>query len=164
LSFIETDRLLLRSWLPADVEPLAAIYGDPEVVAMLPFGVRDVPQTRDIIARMTADYEREGIALWPVVLKSTGELIGSCGLMGTRGGSVAEIGFAFARAFWGKGFAHEAAQATIEFGRGSLHMREIFALVRFENQRCVALMHRLGMRFDRVVRAKRADLLRYVTP
>jgi [ribosomal protein S5]-alanine N-acetyltransferase len=164
VSFIETERLLMRTWLPADVEPLAAIYGDPEVVAMLPFGVRDVEQTRAIVARMTADYERDGLALWPVVLKSTGAMIGTCGLMGPRGERLAEIGFAFARAYWGQGYAYEAARATIEFGRAELGKNQIFALVRFENQRCVGLMHRLEMRFDRVVRAKRADLLRYVAP
>lgn len=163
MSFIETDRLLMRTWLPADLEPLAAIYGDPDVVAMLPFGVRTLEQTREIIAKMTADYEREGLALWPVVLKSTGELIGTCGLMGTRGDRTAEIGFAFGRAYWGKGYAFEAAGATIELGRKGLGKQQIVALVRFGNERCIRLVNRVGMRFDRVVRARKHDLLRYVT-
>lgn len=163
MSFIETPRLLLRTWLPADEAPLAAIYGDPAVVAMLPFGVLDLQQTREKIATMAADYEREGLALWPVVLKSNGELIGVCGLMGKRGESEAEFGIAIARTHWGEGYASEAARATIDFGVGALGKTRIIALVRFENQRCVKLMHRVGMRFDRVVRMRRADLLRYVS-
>lgn len=163
MSYIETSRLILRTWLlPADVEPLAAMYGDPEVVSMLPFGVRSVEQTREIIARMVADYEREGLSLWPVVLKSTGALIGTCGLVGSRTDKTAELGFAFGREYWGQGYAFEAARATIDFGLQVLGKREIFALVQPENQRCVRLVNRLGMRFDRVVRAKRRDLLRYV--
>ena len=162
MSFIETPRLLLRTWLPADVEPLAEIYGDPEVTRYLPFGVRSIDQTREAIAKMVADYEREGESLWPVVLKESGVLIGACGLMGARTSPEAELGFAFARAAWGHGYALEAAHATLNFGFSALGKREIGALVQFENKRCIELMHRLEMRFDRVVRANRADLLRYV--
>ncbi len=149
MSYIETARLLLRTWLPADIAPLAAIYGDTEEA------------TRAAVERMSRDYERDGMSLWPVVLKTSGTLIGACGLIGVRDGEQAELGLTLARAYWGEGYAYEAGAATLAFGFATLRARSIVALVGFENARCIRLVNRLGMRFDRVVRERRRELLRY---
>lgn len=166
MSYIETERLILRTWMPGDAPALAAIYGDPDTMKYILSGTKTLEQTRATIVQMIEAHERDGCSMWPVVLKESSELIGSCGLMKTDRDGVLELGFAFAPQARGKGYAYEAAQGVLAFGFEQLHARSIIALVHLFNEPAVALVNKLGMRFDRVVRMKRAqrgaDVLRYV--
>lgn len=166
MSYIETERLIIRTWMPADVASLAAIYGDAETMQYILSGTKTLEQTREAIAKMVEAHERDGCSMWPVVLKENSELIGSCGLMKTDEDGKLELGFAFAPAARGHGYAIEAARGVLDFGFNQLHARTIVALVHFFNAPSIALAYKLGMQFDRVVRMKRgnrgADVLRYV--
>jgi len=166
MSYIETERLIVRTWMPNDASALAAIYGDPDTMKYILSGAKTLEQTRVAIAQMIEAQERDGCSMWPVVLKENSELIGSCGLMKTDEAQVLELGFAFAPQARGKGYAYEAARGVLAFGFGQLRARSVIALVSPFNARAVALVNKLGMRFDRVVRMHRAqrgaDVLRYV--
>ena len=166
MSYIETQRLIVRTWMPNDASALAAIYGDPETMKYILSGTKTLEQTRTAIAEMIAAQERDGCSMWPVVLKENSALIGSCGLMKTDEAHVFELGFAFAPQARGKGYAYEAARGVLAFGFGQIHARSIIALTDPFNTPSIALINKLGMRFDRVVRMKRgqrgADVLRYV--
>jgi len=167
MSYIETERLIVRTWMPSDAPALAAFYGDPETMKYILSGTKTLEQTRAAIAQMIEAQERDGCTIWPVVLKENSELIGSCGLMTTDEPQVLELGFAFASQARGKGYAYEASRGVLAFGFEQLHARSIIALVSPFNARAIALVNKLGMRFDRVVRMKRAqrgaDVLRYVS-
>lgn len=166
MSYIETERLILRTWMPHDAPALAAIYGDAETMRHIGTGApRTAEETRASLERMIDENERYGTSIWPVLLKETSALIGTCGLMHTSDDGVLELGFAFAREASGKGYAYEAARAVVGFGFAQLHARQIEALVHPFNARSIRLINKLGMSFDRVVRVTRAgaghDLLRY---
>ena len=165
MSYIETDRLILRTWMSGDAPALAAIYGDPDTMKYILSGTKTLEQTRALIVQMAEAQERDGCSMWPVVLKENSELIGSCGLMKTERAGVYELGFAFAPQARAQGYAYEAAHGVLAFGSDHLHARSIIALVHPSNEPAVALINKLGMRFDRVVRIKRAqrgaDVLRY---
>ncbi len=166
MSYIETERLLLRTWMALDAAPLAAIYGDPETMQYILSGTKTLEQTREAIANMAQANERDGCAMWPVVLKTSSELIGSCGLMKTDQPGELELGFVFARSARGHGYAIEAARGVLEFAFHRPDTRSVVALVHPFNAPSIALVNKLGMGFDRVVRMKRgnrgADVLRYV--
>ncbi|HTV91920.1 MAG TPA: GNAT family N-acetyltransferase [Verrucomicrobiae bacterium] len=166
MSYIETERLLLRTWMPSDAAPLAAIYGDPETMQYILTGTKTLEQTREAIAKMVEADERDGCSMWPVVLKESSELIGSCGLMKTEEPGALELGFVFAPAARGHGYALEAARGVLDFAFSQLRARRVIALVHPFNAPSIALVNTLGMPFDRVVRMKRgnrgADVLRYV--
>ena len=165
MSYIETERLLLRTWMPSDVVPLAAMYGDAETMQYILSGTKTLEQTREAIAKMVEADERDGCALWPVVLKENSELIGSCGLMKTDRPGELELGFMFAPAARGHGYAIEAARAVMDFAFSRPDVRSVIALIDPLNARSIALIYKLGMHFDRLVRMKRgnrgADVLRY---
>ena len=116
MSYIETERLIVRTWMSGDAPALAAIYGDPETMKYILSGTKTLEQTRALIVQMGEAQERDGCSMWPVVLKESSELIGSCGLMKTERERVLELGFAFAPQARGKGYAYEAA-------RGRAHLR-----------------------------------------
>ena len=166
MSYIETDRLIVRTWRPNDAPALHAIYGDPDTMRYILSGTKTLEETRTAIGQMFEAQERDGCSMWPVVRKDNSELIGSCGLMKTATPGELELGFAFATPARRQGYAFEAARAVMDFGFKQLHADTINALVHPFNEPAVGLVNKLGMRFDKVVRAKRGqrggDYLRYV--
>ena len=161
MSFIETERLILRTWMDSDLEALAAIYADPEVTRFLPGGARSREAVREWIDRAIQAQDRDGFSLWPVVRKSDHRLIGMCGFLRRSAESPIEIGFALEAGAWGQGLGEEAARAALDYGRGVLGLREVAALVDPRNRASVRLINRLGMRFDRVQRVGGREVLRY---
>ncbi len=150
--------------MPSDADAWAAIACDERVLRYLP--VSGPPSPSDIdawIARQIDEQEREGFSCWPVLRKRDGVLVGRCGLHRLPDGEV-EIAWVFSSGVWGNGYANEAATAVMAFATEHLALARAVALVDPRNAASIALAHRLGMSFDRVVRAYRRDLLRYLTP
>ena len=72
-----------------------------------------------------------------------------------------EVAWIFERAVWGEGYATEAARAVLDYARDVAHLRGLVALIDPRNRASVSVAHRLGLAFDRVVRAYKRDMLRY---
>ncbi|HEY1653993.1 MAG TPA: GNAT family N-acetyltransferase [Candidatus Tumulicola sp.] len=162
---VETERLTLRPWIDADVEPMIAIFGDAETVRYVGKGYQrgfTADETRKMVARMRDRCERDSTCIWPVILKQTGALIGECGLFPVADSQDIEIAYVFAPEARGRGYAVEAGSAVLAYAFETLGLRRVVALVHAGNARSIAVIRRLGMRFDRVVRVFQADALRYV--
>ncbi len=154
---------MLRTWMPGDAPRWLEIMSDPDVRAFSPAGAPPTPDAmRAAVERMMEEEEREGFSVWPVIRKEDGRLIGRCGLHRLPDGSV-EIVWSLEREAWGNGYATEAAAAVLAYARGTLGLERVAALIDPRNARSIALAHRLRLRFDRLVRAYRRDLLRYVS-
>jgi RimJ/RimL family protein N-acetyltransferase len=87
---LETERLLLREFVPEDVDALAAVLSDPETMRYYP-AVLDRAGVVAWIERNRRRYADDGHGLWAMVLKSCGEVIGDCGLTRQRVDGVDEI-------------------------------------------------------------------------
>ncbi|HEY8313502.1 MAG TPA: GNAT family N-acetyltransferase [Candidatus Baltobacteraceae bacterium] len=161
MSFIETQRLLIRKWMPSDVDAATAIYGDPEVMRFIPVGPLSREQTARMIERFVDEDERSGFGLWPVIAKETGAIVAECGLHTLAETGEVEIGWLFARDAWGKGYATEAGRAVLEFGFGEARLRRIVCLIDRENHRSVAVANRLQFHYDRIGRYYNRDLMKY---
>jgi RimJ/RimL family protein N-acetyltransferase len=144
---IETDRLRLRGWREADVEPLTKIRADPQVGRWL--GYPDPAKTAETIAAFVANWGRDGFGMWAVEVKQSGEFIGRVGLIHhddwTMSAHDAEIGWTLARSAWGNGYATEAARAVLEWARARGAPRQIISITRPDNVRSRAVMERLGL-------------------
>lgn len=150
--------------MASDEAALAEIFGDGETMRYIGKGYPNGltrEQARTALTTMTQRYERDGIGVWPVVLKETGKLIGACGLQPLPNSRDVEIAYILDRAERGKGYAFEAASAVMEFGFRDQDFARIVAVVHPFNAPSIALVRRLGMEFDRVVRAYQNDLLKY---
>jgi RimJ/RimL family protein N-acetyltransferase len=161
MSFIETERLIMRTWMHSDLDAAAAIYGDPNVTRYLRGGVRTREQVREWIETTIEMQDREGFSLWPVVRKTDGRVVGICGIFRRPGETGVEIGWAFERAAWGSGYGIEAARAALDYAADVLGMKHVAAIVDKRNRSSISLINRLGMRFDRVVRAAGCEMMRY---
>ena len=147
---LRTPRLLLREWHDDDREPFAALSADPEVMRYLP-PLPDRAASDQFIARMREHNDERGFAYWAVELPGEAALIGAIGLYRVRllpFAPAVEIGWRLARAYWGRGYATEAARAAIEDGFSRLGLAEIVAFTVPANERSRRVMERLGMRRD----------------
>jgi len=87
------------------------------------------------IKRNRRRYQRDGHGLWAMVLKSSGEMIGDCGLVRQQidGVQEVEIGYHVRRDLWGQGLASEAACACRDYGFSHLPVDRLISLIRPEN-------------------------------
>ena len=160
MSFIETERLALRTWMPGDAEAAFAIYGDSEVVRFVPGGAIGQDAIPAWIETLMHASERADAGVWPAILKSERRIIGAFGLAPSPWGDT-ELSWMLARGDWGHGYATEAVRAVIGYAFSQLHVRRIYAAVDLADARSVALAYRVGLHFDGVVRARHRDVLRY---
>lgn len=147
---IETERLLLRSFEPGDLDALAAMHGDPELVRWIPWGPRSRDEAAQVLGRKidctTMDEVGDGLGIAPVV-KSTGELIGDFTLQYVSAEhSLAELGYLVSGSHQGRGYAREAATAILRLAFEDLGLHRVIARLESRNFASAALAERLGMR------------------
>jgi RimJ/RimL family protein N-acetyltransferase len=147
---LHTDRLMLRSWRESDLQPWAAMNADPQVREYLG-GLLTGEQSAASAGRFRAQLDDRGFGFWAVEVQSTGEFIGFTGLDQVDEGmpfAGMEIGWRLARSAWGRGYATEAALASLAFGFEALALPEILAVTTVTNLRSQAVMRRIGMTRD----------------
>jgi ribosomal-protein-alanine N-acetyltransferase len=134
MQILETPRLILREFSADDVDVLAIILSDPETMRFYPAPL-DQAGVESWIARNRQRYTKDGHGLWAMVLKSSGELIGDCGLtvQDVEGANEIEIGYHVRRDHWGQAFATEAARACRDYGFAHLGVSRLVSIIRLEN-------------------------------
>jgi len=145
---LDTARLRLRQWREADREPFAAMNADPMVMEFFPALQSRSTSDSSIDAWQTQFYER-GWSNWAVELRSTESFIGFVGLSVPRRllpcSPCVEVGWRLAREHWGRGFATEAARASLRVGFEQLALPDIVSFTSVLNVRSRAVMQRIGM-------------------
>lgn len=145
---LETDRLILRDWREADWEPFWQGTNTPEVMRWLG-GVLDEAAMAAARARLEQYRAEHGHTFWVVERREDGAVLGFCGLKrctdehGPFG--MMEVGWRLREDAWGKGYAREAAEASLGVGFGRFGADEIVALTVEGNTGSWGLMRRLGM-------------------
>jgi 3-dehydroquinate dehydratase/shikimate dehydrogenase len=147
---LETERLLLRAWRPGDREPFAALNGDPRVMEWFPATLsrRESDALAEVIEQRLAD---QGWGLWAVELPGIAEFIGFVGLNpadAILGYPVVEVGWRLAAEHWGRGYAPEAAIASLAHGFGALGLDEIVSFTTVANAKSRRVMEKIGMTRD----------------
>lgn len=151
MTWLETQRLVLREFEPKDVGQLAPILANPQVMKFSPSGILSVEQTRMKINGFIASYEKHGFGKWAIVLKECNKLIGYCGIAVEQVDNVyePEIGYRLAPEFWGKGLATEAASAAIQQGFEQFKLSYLLGIVEPANTASVRVLEKLGMKYKR---------------
>jgi RimJ/RimL family protein N-acetyltransferase len=145
---IETERLALRPWRDADLQPFHALCSDPAVMRYLG-PLLSAGEVAAAIARHQGLQADNGYCFWAVERREDGLFLGFCGLKpGPEGTPIAgqvEIGWRLRADSWGKGYAREAAQASLDWAWAHLETPDVAAMTNIENTRSWGLMERLGM-------------------
>ena len=147
---METRRLVVREWRDEDLDPLAALLGDPETMRYYP-RPHTRQEARDWIERNRARHRLNGFGMWAVEDRATGEFVGNCGpaVQIVEGLAEVEIGWHVIRSRWRQGIAAEAASAVRDYAFGPLGLRRLIALVRPENEPSAGVARKIGMAVER---------------
>lgn len=145
---INTDRLTLRNWKASDHEKFVALNQDSDVMEYFPHKWEEEKSLK-FIEFCFERIETRGWGWWAVEEQTTAEFIGFVGL-NTIGDDLPiecgyEIGWRLARPYWGKGYATEAATASLQHAFTILNLHEIVAFTAIENHRSRRVMEKLGM-------------------
>jgi RimJ/RimL family protein N-acetyltransferase len=145
-----TDRLVARDWDPADAAAAFAIYGRDDVMRWLgPQPRRAVASVAEMADRIEVMAERAAarpeFGLWPLELRSSGDVIGAALLQPLPDGDVVEIGWHLNPDYWGYGYATEAGAGAITLGFSRPGLDRVVAVVDPDNVRSLAVCRRLGM-------------------
>lgn len=162
---IETRRLTIRSFTTRDAPALhERVFGDPEVMRFIPRGASvSLERTRGTIERFIAHEREQGFGLWAVDLNETDELIGDAGLSLVEGrGPEVEVAYHFGKAWWGHGYATEAATAAMDFGFRECGLSEIIAICYPEHAASRRVMEKAGMRYAGEAQYYGTDVVKYV--
>ena len=147
---LETERLILRYLAPDDVDAVFAVIGDPETMKFYPqrFSRDDAVRW---VTRSRERYRTDGYGLFAVVLKSTGEVIGNCGVVRqeVEGETLLEVGYHFRRDYWGCGYATEAAAGCMAYAFEHLKAEKVVSLILPENLPSRRVAERNGMTVER---------------
>lgn len=131
---LETKRLQLREMTAADYDALCRILQDEETMYAYEGAFSD-EETRAWLDKQLRRYREEGIGLWAVVRKDTGEMIGQCGLTWQmwKERRLLEVGYLFERRHWHQGYATEAARGCMDYAFQVLHADEVCSIIRDTN-------------------------------
>jgi len=143
-NLIETERLALRRLTLNDLDALAAIYADEDVLAY--------EQTKEELEWIiNIYYGQYGFGLWATTLKETNEFIGRCGLLPWTidGREEVEVAYLLAKEHWGRGLGTEAARAILAYGFGELHLSRLICLIDPANEASVTVAMKIGMSLER---------------
>lgn len=140
---LETTRLVLRPPQRGDFEPWAALFADATVMRYIGGVQPRFAAWRHFLAAVGA-WHIQGFGPFSVVEKGTGRWIGRVGPLHPDGWPGDEIGWTLAREAWGKGYATEAAAASIDWTFEVLRWPEIIHCIAPENEASRAVAERLG--------------------
>jgi [ribosomal protein S5]-alanine N-acetyltransferase len=143
---LETPRLILREMSLDDLDFVAVMLADPEVMRYYP-KCYSRQEAQTWIERQAKRYARHGHGLWLVLDKATAQPVGQVGLViqQLRGVEEKEVGYLIHRPFWRRGFATEAASACRDYAFDILGRQRVLALIRPENLTSRAVARKLGM-------------------
>ncbi|MDQ0475986.1 GNAT family N-acetyltransferase [Chryseobacterium sp. MDT2-18] len=150
----ETERLLLKPMSTDDSEFIFELYNSPNFIKFI--GDRNIKSVKDaenyIIAKFLPQAERLGYGNYLIMLKATGQKIGSVGIFEREGLEVHDIGFSFLPEFEGKGYGFEAARQLLETAFSEFGLKKISAITSKENIASQKLIEKLGLQYQSTVR------------
>ena len=160
MKILETERLILRQLTTDDAEFILELVNDPSFIRNI--GDRNVRTIEDACAYIlkgpVASYAKNGFGLYLVQLKETGESIGMCGLIKRDTLEDVDIGYALLPRYWAKGYAVEAARATMAYGKDVIGLKRLVAIVDPANEGSIRVLDKLGLRYEKMVRLSADDI------
>ena len=148
--YLETPRLVLRRFTTADVDALAELDSDPDVMFYITGG-RPTPRDEienDVLPSWLRYYEQGDLGFWATIEKETGQFVGWFHLRAEEDNQ-AELGYRIRRDAWGKGYATEGSRALVQKGFAELGLDRIRAETMVVNTASRRVMEKAGLTYVR---------------
>jgi RimJ/RimL family protein N-acetyltransferase len=140
-----TARLRFRVWRDDDLPFARLLFGDPRVTALVG-GPFDDAQVAARLAGELATQRAYGVAYWPIALHG-GDDVGCCGLK-PRDATSLELGYYLRPAYWGAGYAAEAARSVVAHAFRSLGVAALYAMHHPENRGSGRVLEKVGFAYS----------------
>ena len=145
---IVTENLCLRPFTLNDAPILHQILSGQDVLRYFPNPqAPSLAGAEKMINWILNHWQKRGYGLWAVELKETDALLGRCGLSYIADTAEVEVDFILDRVYWGKGFATEAGQASMQFGFAEMGLSTIIGIVHPENLASQRVLSKIGLHF-----------------
>jgi RimJ/RimL family protein N-acetyltransferase len=148
MTVLETERLILRPPVQADLDGFAVFSADERAARFLG-GVQPRPVAWRGMATMAGSWALMGFAMFSVIERSSGQWIGRIGPWAPEGWPGTEVGWGLLPSAWGKGYATEAATACTDWAFDALGWSEVIHTIAADNAPSKAVAARLGSRYLR---------------
>ncbi|MBR8839583.1 MAG: GNAT family N-acetyltransferase [Stigonema ocellatum SAG 48.90 = DSM 106950] len=152
MTTIETPRMWLRPLALTDLDDLADIYTDSEVMRYRSISQpASRKQTQESLESYLAHWGKYGFGRWAIIHKTKGCLIGHCGLEHVVSLNEVEVSYLLAREYWGQGLATESAIALVNYGFETLQLERLVAMAKPENLASCRVMEKIGMQYEKKI-------------
>jgi ribosomal-protein-alanine N-acetyltransferase len=147
---LRTNRLILREMSGDDLDFVAEMLANPEVMKYWP-KCYSRQESADWIKRQQDRYARDGVGYWLALNKDSHQPIGQAGLLALQVDGSPELGLGYIihRPFWRMGYATDAAKASRDYGFEKLRKKRIIALIRPANEESQGVARKLGMKLEK---------------
>jgi [ribosomal protein S5]-alanine N-acetyltransferase len=153
LSVIETERLILTEFKDEDADFIIRLLNSPGWLKYI--GTRNIQTPEDarkyITEKLAPSYQKNGFGFYHVRTRSGNESVGMCGLIKREGLDDVDIGFALLPEHEGKGYAYEAASATMIYAKDVLKLKRVAAITVPYNKASIKLLEKIGLKFDKMI-------------
>jgi RimJ/RimL family protein N-acetyltransferase/protein tyrosine phosphatase (PTP) superfamily phosphohydrolase (DUF442 family) len=156
---LETARLRLRHLVADDAPFILRLVNEPSWLQYIgDRGVRNLDDARRYIEQGPRQmYAQHGFGLFLVERRDDGLPVGMCGLLRRDTLPDVDIGFALLPEHWKRGYAHEAAAATLRYAREVHGLERVVAITKPDNVASGRLLEKLGMKYERLIRLPGSD-------
>ncbi|HWZ86864.1 MAG TPA: GNAT family N-acetyltransferase [Thermoanaerobaculia bacterium] len=161
---IGSERLVLRRLRVEDAPFILELLNDPDWLRFIgDKGVKTLEDAqRYVLSGPIESYARHGFGLFAVERKPGGAPIGLCGLLKRDVLDDVDVGYAFLPEFRGRGYAREAAVATLRLAKETIGLDRVAAITNPDNARSIRILEGLGFAFEKMVRlSEDAPEIRY---
>jgi RimJ/RimL family protein N-acetyltransferase len=162
---IETARLLLRLYTPQDLDELASILSNPEIMRYSPRGAIPKDQVKEVTQKTLQSFlrhwQQHGFGVWAVVEKATAKLIGYCGLNFLPNSPEVEVLYRLDQVYWNQGIASEATKASLRYGFEEVKLDHIVAITVPEHTASRRVMEKCGMKYEKNAQFYNLDVVYY---
>lgn len=141
---LTTERLTLRMLHESDFEAYWEIHRDPEVMRYTTRTQLTRMEAWRHLAMVTGHWHLRGFGMWGVFETETNRLCGRVGFHQPDGWPDFELGWTFGRAFWGKGYATEAASRCLRFAFEEMGRDHLISLIDPANTPSIRVAERIG--------------------
>lgn len=144
----QTPRLILRQITIEDAPLILELNSDPEIVKYVHEPtLKTIDQAEKIITEIILPQYQNRLGRWAVHTKDSMDFIGWCGLKYRPELDEIDLGYRLMQKAWGKGYATEAAQHTLDYGFYNLLLTKITARAHIENTASYKVLEKIGMEF-----------------
>ena len=149
MTYIETPRLILRSWKESDYLPFIDMNADEDVMKYFP-NILSKEESLQTIDQVLEHFDKWSYGVFAAELKEDQEFIGAIGLSHPTFNAsftpCVEILWRLSKQYWGQGYATEGARAVISYAFNTLGLKEIYSFTTLNNTASENVMKKIGMR------------------